>query len=256
MGRRVPILTYHSLDESGSPISLDPEAFRAQIGDLRRRGFRGVALREVLDAWQAGREAPARAVALTFDDGFRSVADVAVPVLKEAGFGATFFAVAGRALCNAWPGQASGIPLLPLLSATELRRLADEGFEIGGHGVTHTRLDRLRAAEAERELADCKRMLEDAIAGQVTVFAYPYGRSSAALRSQAAAHYRAACTDELRVATASDDRYALGRVDMYYFRRPLAWRRLGTPWGDALLELRRLGRRLRATGRMAFGSSR
>ena len=46
-GRRpVPILAYHSLDESGSVISLSPSAFRGQIQFLRRKGYRLLSLAE------------------------------------------------------------------------------------------------------------------------------------------------------------------------------------------------------------------
>jgi len=247
MASRVPLLTFHSLDDAGSPISTAPAAFRVQMRVLRDRGFQGVALREVLDAWDGLAELPPRPLALTFDDAFRNVREVAAPALHELGFRATIFAVAdycGRT--NAWPGQPPGVPILPLLSHAELRVLAAAGFEIGSHGVTHARLDRLSATAAEQEIAGSKRRLEDGLGQAVTAFAYPYGRADAFVRRCAAAQYRAACSDELRTAASGDDRHWLGRLDMYYFRGRLPLRLLGTAWGDGYVGSRRLGRRARA----------
>ena len=247
MTPRVPILTWHSLDDSGSVISTSPAAFRAQVRRLREQGYEGVTLRELIDGWDGRAALPPRPVALTFDDGFRSVLEVAAPVLGESGFRATVFVVAracgGR---NDWPGASRRIPTLPLLSAADLLTLIDLGHEVGAHGLTHRRLDVMDVEDAEGEIAGARARLEDAVGCEVTAFAYPYGRTSEAVRRQVAAHYRAACTDELRVASAGDDRHALGRLDMYYFRTPVPLRLLGTRAGEAFVGLRRLGRRIRA----------
>lgn len=248
----VPVLTYHSLDETGSVLSTPPAFFQAQMRSLRARGFSAVRLGDVLDAWDGRAARPPRPVALTFDDGFRSVCDSAAPVLEELGFRATIFAVAGH--CggrNDWPSQPPDAPLQPLLSTSELRGLADRGFEIGAHGVTHAPLDRLDAAAAEQEIAGSKRKLEDVLGLPVTLFAYPYGVASPAVRELVRAQYRAACSAELRLARPSDDRHWLGRIDMYYFRDPALFRLFGTPLGRAYLGLRRVGRLARGavTGR-------
>jgi peptidoglycan/xylan/chitin deacetylase (PgdA/CDA1 family) len=242
----VPILTYHSLDESGSVISVAPDVFRAHIRGLRARGLRGVGVGEVVDAWEAGRTLP-HTVAIAFDDGFRSVLDIAAPVLHEVGFRATVFAVAGHlGGRNDWPTQARGVPILPLLSARDLYTLAADGFEIGAHGVTHVPLDRLSPGEVESETAGAKQILEDVAGTQVRVFAYPEGRADASVRHAVAARYRAACSTELRGAGPRDDRHWLPRLDMYYFRGGLPRRLLGTSWGAAYVRLRRLGRAVRS----------
>src|SRR2546425_11305891 len=92
----VPILTYHSLDASGSPISTSPALFRDQVQLLRERGFQGITLRALLAAWGGGPAPRPRPVVLTVDDGLRSDLEQAPPVLPEAGCQATGFAVAAR----------------------------------------------------------------------------------------------------------------------------------------------------------------
>ena len=250
--RAVPILTYHSLDDSGSVISVSPPAFRAHMQALRDKGFSGIALGRLLDGWEGRAPLPPRPVVLTFDDAFRSFADTARPVLEGARFGATVFAVAGR--CggtNDWPGQLARVPRLPLLSAADLRDAAAAGFEIGSHGLTHAALDGLSPAEAEREVVGSKRALEDALGRPVEVLAYPYGRSGAAVRVLAAAHYRASCGVQMAAARAGHDRHALPRIDVYYLRRPGVFRTLGTPLGRGYLAARAWARRLRGRARRA-----
>src|SRR5207244_3947528 len=132
MASPVPILMYHSLDSSSSVISIAPEHFRRQMQVLRERGFHGISLSRLLDGWEGRLPLPQRPVVITFDDAFANVAEHGAPALAELGFGATIFAVAGY--CgrrNDWPTQGGGVPVLPLLTNADLRRLAEQGFEIG-----------------------------------------------------------------------------------------------------------------------------
>ncbi len=244
--RRIPILTFHSLDDSGSAVSVPPRVFRQQMEWLRDCGYAGIGLGELFDAWDDAAGCPAKRVAITFDDGFRNTLESAAPVLAALGFRATLFAVAapgGRS--NDWPGQPETIPRLPLLSSPELRALADSGFEIGAHGLTHAALDALSPSAAEREIDDSKRALEDVVGRPVDVFAYPYGRASPSVREQVSARYRGACSVELGFARAGDDRHWLPRIDMYYFRSLAIFRTLQTPVGAGYVALRAAGRWLK-----------
>jgi peptidoglycan/xylan/chitin deacetylase (PgdA/CDA1 family) len=242
----VPILTYHSLDDTGSVISLAPLVFRDQMRALKRWGFQGICLSDLFDAWEGKRVLPERPVVLTFDDGLRNVGEQAIPVLQEVGFQATLFAVAGYCgRTNDWPGQPARIPRLPLLSVAELRGLAEAGFEVGAHGVVHAPLATLTPREAERELAESKDLLQTGLGRAVSVFAYPYGSTSPALGPLVAAHYRGACGTDLGMACPSDDRYDLPRIDMHYYRARSLFRIFPTRLGQAYLRLRAFGRACR-----------
>lgn len=246
----VPILTYHSLDTSGSVISVSPDDFRSHMGSLHARGYRAVALGDLLDSWDSGAPDPPRTVVVTFDDAFRSVFDEAAPVLADLGFRATVFAVAGHVGgTNDWPSQAAGVPNRPLCSWGDLRGLAAGAFEIGAHGMAHAPLDGAAADVERREIEDAHHALQDGLGRAVHSFAFPYGVASASARDRVRARYRAACSVELREASVSDDRHWLPRLDVYYLRRPRLFRSLGTPAGDAYLKLRSLGRSAR--GRLA-----
>jgi peptidoglycan/xylan/chitin deacetylase (PgdA/CDA1 family) len=91
------ILTYHRVDEPSarpdlmpSLISATPAAFREQIA-LVARQFEPVSLGDVLEAIDEPSRLPARAVLVTFDDGYLDFAANAWPVLREASVPATLF---------------------------------------------------------------------------------------------------------------------------------------------------------------------
>lgn len=242
----VRVLTYHSLDDSGSVISVAPGVFRHQIESLRGWGYEGITLGRLLDAWAGKAELPARPVVLTFDDAFANFAEHAASVLLGHGFRATLFAVAGYCGAhNDWPTQPPGVPRLPLLSWDSLRDLAAEGFEIGAHTLTHPRLPDLPPAEAERELAAGRFALEDRLGREASTLAYPYGSVDGPTRAAVAAHYRAACGVRLGTARPSSDRFELPRVDMYYLRDPRLFRLFPSWTGSLYLGLRSLGRACR-----------
>lgn len=64
------------------------------------------------------------------------------------------------------------------LTREDLKSLASEGFEVGGHGMSHNVLTRLRSKEIAREVGNCKKWLEDILGEPVRMFSYPLGRSN------------------------------------------------------------------------------
>ena len=243
----VPILTYHSLDESGSVISTSPAVFRAQMELLARRAYRVIALRDLLDAWDRAETVAPNTVVLTFDDATENLLPHALPVLSALQFRATIFAVSGKlGGVNDWPGQAPGIPRLPLLSRHGLAECVAVGCEIGAHSVTHARLDTLSPSAWSTEVVACRETLESTLGVPITSFAYPFGHSNVALRAVVAQHYRAAVGTALRVAAPTDDRYDLPRVEMYYWRSPSVFPLFGHRAGDWYLRARAAARAVRA----------
>lgn len=243
----VPILTYHSLDRSGSVVSVAPEAFTVHMRSLARRGFAGISLAELLDAWDNDSKLPPRPVVLSFDDGFANLHKHAAPLLCELGFRATIFVVSGRCgKTNDWPDQISNIPRLSLLSWEQLGEMAGAGFEIGAHSVTHRPLTKIADAEAAREIVESKIAIEDRLGLPVKTFAYPFGLFGAPHREIARQHFRGAVTTEFSRANFTNDRQQLPRLDVYYLRPSFLFKLFETPLGHAYLGLRGIGRRMQA----------
>jgi len=91
-GRRLCILTYHRVLPERDPLRPgEPSAadFDAQLAVLRG-AFNVLRLDEAVERLETGR-LPPRAVAITFDDGYRDNHDIALPILERHGLRATFF---------------------------------------------------------------------------------------------------------------------------------------------------------------------
>lgn len=185
------LLMYHSVEpytEDPYRITVTPERFDRQMRWLRRRGLRGVCVRELLAAAERGQ---ARGlVGLTFDDGYEDFAARVVPTLMRHGFTATVFVIAGRiGGQNDWDPKG---PRKPLMTANQIRAVAAAGMEIGSHSWWHTRLP--AEVELDREVARSRAALAELTGEPITGFCYPYGAVDArAVRAVRGASYDYAC---------------------------------------------------------------
>lgn len=244
------ILTYHSLDGSGSPISVAPEAFGRHVAWLASGRVRVVGLAELLAL------APeADAVALTFDDAFRNFVEVAAPLLRAHGLPATVYVVPGHVGgTNAWGGvRDPRVPTLPLADWDQLGRAVEAGIRVGAHTLTHPHLTRVPAGQLEEELAGAQEAIRQATGQRPDSIAYPFGDVDAAVAGRAAALYRLGVTTELRALAGQEDPLRLPRLDMYYLRDPGRLEAWGSAAFRGRLWLRAHARRLRQTLDLAGG---
>ncbi|HEX5070060.1 MAG TPA: polysaccharide deacetylase family protein [Vicinamibacterales bacterium] len=237
------ILTYHSIDDSGSPISVRRAAFQAHLRWLSSGRVRVLPPADLLAHADNGVDA----VAVTFDDGFASAAE-AVRRLADAGFAATIFAVTdhvGRT--NDWGGRAQpGIPTLPLMSWADLESLAGRGVAIEAHTCTHPDLTGLAADAVDRELEQCREQIRQRLGIASTHVAYPYGGANDAVVTRARRVYRFGHTTDFRTVSETEDPATLPRLDMYYFQAPGAIEAWGTAAFQRRLAWIRLRRAIRA----------
>lgn len=94
--RTLSVLTYHSVGEPGPDYPFDPEVIDATPGQFRAQ-MRAVAehctvvgIDEVCAALR-GDPLPPNAVLITFDDGYKTCLEVALPILREFDLRAVFF---------------------------------------------------------------------------------------------------------------------------------------------------------------------
>ncbi|HYN08755.1 MAG TPA: polysaccharide deacetylase family protein [Vicinamibacterales bacterium] len=221
------ILTYHSLDDSGSAISMPPAVFRQHVSWMVASGVRVLPLADML---VLDRDDPAPAVSITFDDGFMNFTDAAAQ-LMAARLPVTLFVVTGHiGGSNAWGGRAeSGIPTLPLLGWGELERLVAQGVSIGAHTRSHARLPTLPPAAVEDELDGCLQDLRTRLGVRVEHFAYPYGAADEDVAAITGARFQAAVTTRFAPLSRHDAPMWIPRFDMYYFRQPGTLESWGTP---------------------------
>jgi peptidoglycan/xylan/chitin deacetylase (PgdA/CDA1 family) len=175
---------------------------------LKRRGLRGVSVRELLQAGDTRRANGL--VGLTFDDGYDNFLYHALPILERYGFTATVFVVSGMLGAeNTWDEQ----PRMRLLGVEGIREVAKRGMDIGSHGMRHIRLSGLPAEQLEKEIVESRRVLGEILDKAVEGFCYPYGSvDDAAVQSARQAGYTYACATWTRVESS-----------LYDLPRPPVW---------------------------------
>ncbi len=241
------ILTYHSIDDSGSVVSVAPKTFAAQMKSLSENGYRGISMREAVAHFNKQGRWPQRCAALTFDDGFANFYEEAMPELARYGFSATVFVISGHMDGrNDWAEPPASLGWRDMLSWKQVRELAALGIEIGAHTRTHPDLRNLSDARLQEEVAGCCAEINDYIGQKVESFAYPFGYLNSSAQDAVARAVRSACTTELRRAS-DDPLHLLPRVDMYYLQSPRQLPLLVEGKLDGYLTIRRWGRAVKQT---------
>jgi len=160
----IPVLNYHSIGAApGNIYMLRPEHFARQMEYLAKHHYTPLTLDEFALILEKKKIAPDKPVLLTFDDGYASNYELAMPVLQSHRFPATVFILPGMV------GQG------PYLSWSQIRQMRENGWDVQPHTMTHPHLPQL-AAEAQREeIVGSRREIEHQLGTVADVFAYPYG---------------------------------------------------------------------------------
>lgn len=130
-----------------------------------------------------------------------------------------------------------------MMTAAQVRELADHSMTIGSHTVSHPILSRIGMRAVEREVADSKEVLESITGKSVRLFAYPNGRPNTDYRLEHVElvqrlGYRAAVSASIGVASSKSDQYQLPRIapwrwDSRGFRRQMLHNMLRTRYQEA-----------------------
>ena len=185
---RVMILEYHKVDQPEERWTRTPANFRGDLERLWERGYRLVALNDLLD----GRIATSRGttpVVLTFDDSspgqFKLIErngswvpdpDCAVGILEaferqhpEFGRAATFFVLPGADPPNRLFNQKD-------LAGRKLQYLAAHGYEIGNHTLWHANLAKYPVRVVRQQLATAQEWIQRHVPGyRIRTLALPMG---------------------------------------------------------------------------------
>jgi peptidoglycan/xylan/chitin deacetylase (PgdA/CDA1 family) len=211
----VLVLCYHAVSDDWRPaLAVPPARFEQQLTMLVERGYTGATFTQAVTAPPA-----ARTLAVTFDDGFRSVLDRARPILDELGLPGTVFVPTDfpdRARLR-WDGIEHWLDgpheheLRPL-SWGELGELAEAGWEVGSHTRTHPRLTQLADTKLRDELLGSRLECQRRLGRPCRAVAYPYGDvDRRVVAAAAAAGYETGAGLPVRL----------------HRRRPIEWPRIG-----------------------------
>jgi len=169
----VTILTYHKFCTGDSPdaYTINISRFEEQMAYLENNGYSVISITRLLKCID-NNFFPEKPVVITIDDGFKSVYNLAFPVLKQYQFPATLFLYTD--FVDNGPHQ---------LSWQEIREMIDGGMEIGSHSLSHCNLLNMKHSESfmdylkriDKEMTLSRAILERNTGSPVQSFAYPYG---------------------------------------------------------------------------------
>ena len=205
----VPILTYNVVNTqppgSTLPASLYVPVtdFTSQMQALRRAGWHPITLNQLASYWSGRRSvAVAKPIVITFDGGYASQYNNALPVLKQLG----------------WVGVLDvPLTLLPSseggLSTTQVQGLKSAGWEIDALTPTQPDLTTTGATTAQQQLSSERQSLSSTYGAPVNWVAYSLGRYNATLAAAArTAGFAGALTGAAGWANPAGNRYTLPRV--------------------------------------------
>ena len=235
--REVRILAYHSVDDTGSTLSVTAEELREHLDFLSRNGWRALSMTEYLERVEIEQSSDGREVLLTFDDGYQNFCDVVAPLLAGFGFTATVFvptdfigtkpewferdrdriapflrefgfSTTELAAVERMMWSASQ---QPLMTTSQLRALLAAGFDVQSHSAGHHFLPSLPDDALVADLGRSAAAMAQLLGVRPLALCYPYGASddrvhAAARQAGFAAGFRA--TPERR----ARDRFAIGRI--------------------------------------------
>lgn len=212
-GAVLRVLHYHRISDAPDSLAVSPARFAQQMHHLAENGWTVLDLVGATEQLQAG-TLPDRAVALTFDDGYRDVVDNALPVLEAHGATATAFVVTGAAdgTCT-FPWYQEQPEMIAWADIVALDRCSGLRFE--AHSLTHPDLRSLSDQAARAEIVGSKTELEQRLGRAVSAFCYPvglYGDRERRLVREAG--FRVAVSCEPGVNEPSSDLYALRRTQV------------------------------------------
>lgn len=168
------ILQYHHVsDTTPASTSTRVALFEQHLAYLAEHDFNVMPLPELIKQLHGGQALPDKTVAITFDDGYRSVYDTAFKRLKQYGFAFTVFV-------NSEPVN-QGVP--EFVTWDELAHMAQAGGSIANHTKSHPFMVRQQANETkkqwrvriEQQIIGAERAIKKATGQSLKLLAYPYG---------------------------------------------------------------------------------
>ncbi len=221
-GIRVPILLYHRFGPvKADSMTVPIKIFESQIRYLKENGYTIIRLRQLLDYYLGKNQVlPPHAVAITVDDGHRSVYTDFLPIMKKYQLPATLFiypsAISNASYAMTWD---------------QIREMKETGlFDFQSHTFWHPNFKnekkRLNSEEyenfVEMQLKKSKGKIEKELHVRVDLLAWPFGiYDDELIRKAGQAGYLAGLSMDRRDSSPSDPLFALPRYLMGN-RLPLA----------------------------------
>ena len=217
-GRPLAVLGYHRI---GPPppggwetwFFVPAETFEAQLRTLREEGWTPIDADLLLAGLEDPERLPERPALVTFDDGYRSLIDHALPVLERQEVPAVSFVptdhVGGPNAFDPWE------PTEAICDWDDLRALERSGVVVESHAASHRSFSELSLHEQTDEARRSKAAIETELGKAARLLAYPFGDPGLVPDVLSGLGYKAAFVYPGEIAKLPvEDRFRIERVAM------------------------------------------
>ena len=194
----IAVLSYHKI--GGPPREgwitwnyVAEDIFRSHLAWFSERGWSFLSVRKFTEGLADPSTLPERSVLITFDDAYRSILHIALPILQE------FSAPAAVFIPTSYAGGTNTFdtgyePTEHIMNWEELAALEAAGVSVESHGVSHRAFSSLGSQECHAELAASREAIRQHLKKDSLLFAFPYGDTGEYITpsSTRAAGYKAA----------------------------------------------------------------
>ncbi len=167
---KLPILMYHHVTtEKGKGLTISIENLEKQFKHLAENGYKTYHFKELSKLKTLPN---AKNIIITFDDGYVSQMELALPLLKKYKLKATFFVpldFLGKT--DSWNTSS-----LQIMTLEQLKSLDPKIVELGFHSFYHKKYTELSNAEIEADTRRCMEFVSENELNFSPVLAYPYGK--------------------------------------------------------------------------------
>ena len=150
--------------------------FTEHLEYLEQENWNVISDKEFLKALKHPDDYQGKSVLITFDDGYKTNLEIALPILNEHNYPAVVFVptqfVGGY---NSFDSDIHYEPLETICDWQELSVLEKSGVSIQSHGVSHQHFSKLSARQKKQEAVLSKQVIDINLKKQVRLFSFPYG---------------------------------------------------------------------------------
>ena len=158
------VIYYHDIVNSGDGYSyqrVEKNIFNEQMSYLQKNGYTSLLFEDLQ------KPLPEKAILITFDDGFRTVYENAMPIMRKFGMKGNIFL----------PAQYVEEENSHFMTWNMLKGLYDAGdFSVAGHTYSHVDIRNLSEKEMEFEIEKSNQLLKERLNIQTESFCMPYGK--------------------------------------------------------------------------------
>ena len=152
---------YHELSEV--PVqykyTISVNTFKEHLSAIKDLGKQGISINKFISGFNE------QSVVITFDDGYATDLLLALPILKEYGYSATFYvSTQNIGISEKW------------LTWDMIRKLLEEGMDVQVHGHTHKFLDTCTSEQLLDELRIPIKLFKENIGNTIEHLSLPGGR--------------------------------------------------------------------------------